>query len=260
MLYWFVSCVRHCYMTEWSLNLQSNNQDFCFHGLWQLPSLYLAEPSSGRASSRELIVKSICPTPRLPKRGSYCFLNVLKRMCFPNRVSVAPWSLGSELIANSLCLTTPPGGESSLWARTGSGGSDLNLWMRGPWTLPAGNSVFFNMDCAPSFRVVEETDSPLSRDWRPGSPTTCLETSWEEQLLEQQEHLEKEMEEAKKMISGLQVAPSLVIRLPRTNWLLFLNHWCQLKINWLSFVWGQSWMGSLDRGSVTQGRQFLLCE
>ncbi|XP_059563842.1 dixin isoform X5 [Myotis daubentonii] len=50
----------------------------------------------------------------------------------------------------------------------------------------------------------EETDSPLSRDWRPGSPTTCLETSWEEQLLEQQEHLEKEMEEAKKMISGLQ--------------------------------------------------------
>uniref|UniRef100_A0A8D2LPY7 Dixin n=1 Tax=Varanus komodoensis TaxID=61221 RepID=A0A8D2LPY7_VARKO len=31
-----------------------------------------------------------------------------------------------------------------------------------------------------------------------------LETSWEEQLLEQQDHLEKEMEEAKKMISGLQ--------------------------------------------------------
>ncbi|XP_053756483.1 dixin isoform X5 [Panthera pardus] len=50
----------------------------------------------------------------------------------------------------------------------------------------------------------EETDSPFSRDWRPGSPGTCLETSWEEQLLEQQEHLEKEMEEAKKMISGLQ--------------------------------------------------------
>ncbi|XP_016004526.2 dixin isoform X3 [Rousettus aegyptiacus] len=50
----------------------------------------------------------------------------------------------------------------------------------------------------------EDTDSPLSRDWRPGSPGTYLETSWEEQLLEQQEHLEKEMEEAKKMISGLQ--------------------------------------------------------
>ncbi|XP_040338905.1 dixin isoform X4 [Herpailurus yagouaroundi] len=50
----------------------------------------------------------------------------------------------------------------------------------------------------------EETDSPFSREWRPGSPGTCLETSWEEQLLEQQEHLEKEMEEAKKMISGLQ--------------------------------------------------------
>ncbi|XP_061296264.1 dixin isoform X5 [Bos javanicus] len=50
----------------------------------------------------------------------------------------------------------------------------------------------------------EETDSPLPRDWRPGSPRTYLETSWEEQLLEQQENLEKEMEEAKKMISGLQ--------------------------------------------------------
>ncbi|XP_012932086.1 dixin isoform X4 [Heterocephalus glaber] len=50
----------------------------------------------------------------------------------------------------------------------------------------------------------EETDSPLPRDWQPGSPGTHLETSWEEQLLEQQEHLEKEMEEAKKMISGLQ--------------------------------------------------------
>uniref|UniRef100_A0A2I3GSU0 Dixin n=1 Tax=Nomascus leucogenys TaxID=61853 RepID=A0A2I3GSU0_NOMLE len=50
----------------------------------------------------------------------------------------------------------------------------------------------------------EGTDSPLSQDWRPGSPGTYLETSWEEQLLEQQEYLEKEMEEAKKMISGLQ--------------------------------------------------------
>ncbi|XP_040832870.1 dixin isoform X2 [Ochotona curzoniae] len=50
----------------------------------------------------------------------------------------------------------------------------------------------------------EETDSPLSRDWRPGSPGAYLQTPWEEQLLEQQEHLEREMEEAKKMISGLQ--------------------------------------------------------
>ncbi|KAL6071544.1 hypothetical protein STEG23_024515, partial [Scotinomys teguina] len=50
----------------------------------------------------------------------------------------------------------------------------------------------------------DETGSPLSRDWRPGSPGTYLETTWEEQLLEQQEHLEREMEEAKKMISGLQ--------------------------------------------------------
>uniref|UniRef100_G3T5H8 DIX domain containing 1 n=1 Tax=Loxodonta africana TaxID=9785 RepID=G3T5H8_LOXAF len=49
-----------------------------------------------------------------------------------------------------------------------------------------------------------EIDYPVSRDWQPRSPGTYLETSWEEQLLEQQEHLEKEMEETKKMISGLQ--------------------------------------------------------
>lgn len=67
------------------------------------------------------------------------------------------------------------------------------------------------MNCTPSFHFAEETDSPFSRDWRPGSPGTYLETSWEEQLLEQQEHLEKEMEEAKKMISGLQVALCRVV-------------------------------------------------
>uniref|UniRef100_G3TUP7 Dixin n=1 Tax=Loxodonta africana TaxID=9785 RepID=G3TUP7_LOXAF len=50
----------------------------------------------------------------------------------------------------------------------------------------------------------DEIDYPVSRDWQPRSPGTYLETSWEEQLLEQQEHLEKEMEETKKMISGLQ--------------------------------------------------------
>ncbi|XP_053307673.1 dixin isoform X2 [Spea bombifrons] len=38
----------------------------------------------------------------------------------------------------------------------------------------------------------------------PASPATHQDTSWEEHLLEQQDHLEKEMEEAKKMISGLQ--------------------------------------------------------
>ncbi|XP_019402662.1 PREDICTED: dixin isoform X3 [Crocodylus porosus] len=50
----------------------------------------------------------------------------------------------------------------------------------------------------------EEPDSPFLPEWQAGNPGSCLETSWEEQLLEQQEHLEKEMEEAKKMISGLQ--------------------------------------------------------
>ncbi|XP_054251623.1 dixin isoform X2 [Indicator indicator] len=50
----------------------------------------------------------------------------------------------------------------------------------------------------------EETESHLQPEWQAGNPGTYLENSWEEQLLEQQDHLEKEMEEAKKMISGLQ--------------------------------------------------------
>ncbi|XP_009995727.1 PREDICTED: dixin [Chaetura pelagica] len=50
----------------------------------------------------------------------------------------------------------------------------------------------------------EETQSHFQAEWQAGSPGSYLENSWEEQLLEQQDHLEKEMEEAKKMISGLQ--------------------------------------------------------
>ncbi|XP_029878401.1 dixin isoform X2 [Aquila chrysaetos chrysaetos] len=50
----------------------------------------------------------------------------------------------------------------------------------------------------------EETESHFQPEWQPGNPGSYLENSWEEQLLEQQDHLEKEMEEAKKMISGLQ--------------------------------------------------------
>lgn len=60
------------------------------------------------------------------------------------------------------------------------------------------------MNYGSTFHLADEPDSPSSRDWRPGSRGTYLEATWEEQLLEQQEHLEKEMEEAKKMISGLQ--------------------------------------------------------
>ncbi|KFP50280.1 Dixin, partial [Cathartes aura] len=50
----------------------------------------------------------------------------------------------------------------------------------------------------------EETESHFQPEWQAGNPGSYLENSWEEQLLEQQDHLEKEMEEAKKMISGLQ--------------------------------------------------------
>ncbi|XP_075298653.1 dixin isoform X2 [Opisthocomus hoazin] len=51
---------------------------------------------------------------------------------------------------------------------------------------------------------IEETESRFQPEWQAGNPGSYLENSWEEQLLEQQDHLEKEMEEAKKMISGLQ--------------------------------------------------------
>ncbi|KAM4651688.1 dixin isoform 2-T2 [Discoglossus pictus] len=50
----------------------------------------------------------------------------------------------------------------------------------------------------------EETRSVSLPDCRPASPSIPPDTSWEEHLLEQQDHLEREMEEAKKMISGLQ--------------------------------------------------------
>ncbi|NXI21084.1 DIXC1 protein, partial [Sterrhoptilus dennistouni] len=50
----------------------------------------------------------------------------------------------------------------------------------------------------------EEADSHFQPEWQAGSSGSYVENSWEEQLLEQQDHLEKEMEEAKKMISGLQ--------------------------------------------------------
>ncbi|XP_071432484.1 dixin isoform X2 [Pithys albifrons albifrons] len=49
-----------------------------------------------------------------------------------------------------------------------------------------------------------EADSHFQPEWQAGNSGSYLENSWEEQLLEQQDHLEKEMEEAKKMISGLQ--------------------------------------------------------
>ncbi|XP_039577951.1 dixin isoform X2 [Passer montanus] len=50
----------------------------------------------------------------------------------------------------------------------------------------------------------EEAEAHFQPEWQAGSSGCYLENSWEEQLLEQQDHLEKEMEEAKKMISGLQ--------------------------------------------------------
>ncbi|XP_063167006.1 dixin isoform X2 [Candoia aspera] len=52
--------------------------------------------------------------------------------------------------------------------------------------------------------LAEENGSRLPTEWSPKCPAPSLETSWEDHLLEQQDHLEKEMEEAKKMISGLQ--------------------------------------------------------
>uniref|UniRef100_A0A6I8N6Z4 DIX domain containing 1 n=2 Tax=Ornithorhynchus anatinus TaxID=9258 RepID=A0A6I8N6Z4_ORNAN len=58
---------------------------------------------------------------------------------------------------------------------------------------------FVIVPCEAAENRTEEADAPFSRDWHVGRSGT-----WEEQLLEQQDHLEKEMEEAKSLISGLQ--------------------------------------------------------
>ncbi|OCT56301.1 hypothetical protein XELAEV_18000301mg [Xenopus laevis] len=50
----------------------------------------------------------------------------------------------------------------------------------------------------------EDTPSVCHTDLQCTSPAIYPESSWEDCLLEQQDHLEREMEEAKKMISGLQ--------------------------------------------------------
>jgi len=63
------------------------------------------------------------------------------------------------------------------------------------------------------FFLPEERESHFQPEWQAGNPGSCLENSWEEQLLEQQDNLEKEMEEAKKMISGLQVIDILISQL-----------------------------------------------
>ncbi|XP_064424788.1 dixin isoform X1 [Latimeria chalumnae] len=64
------------------------------------------------------------------------------------------------------------------------------------------------MVIAPSQNTEKWTDEPVKSpsfaDRQAGNPGVCLDTSWEEQLLEQQDQLENEMEEARKMISTLQ--------------------------------------------------------
>ncbi|XP_075695882.1 dixin isoform X2 [Rhinoderma darwinii] len=59
------------------------------------------------------------------------------------------------------------------------------------------------IQCEENISKKDEASAPL-HECRPTSPAISPYTSWEDHLLEQQDHLEKEMEEAKKMISGLQ--------------------------------------------------------
>ncbi|XP_066463074.1 dixin isoform X2 [Eleutherodactylus coqui] len=59
------------------------------------------------------------------------------------------------------------------------------------------------IQCEESISKKDEASIPLP-ECQPTSPVMSPDTSWEDHLLEQQDHLEKEMEEAKKMISGLQ--------------------------------------------------------
>lgn len=109
-------------LTAWSkeywvevspLKRQSNQQKLCFHCIWQLHSVYLAESSSESTSSGELRVKFMSHT-KTPKEAVLLLPKLLRRTYFPSRVRVAPLSLESKSIAYSLCVTTPPGGGSSL--------------------------------------------------------------------------------------------------------------------------------------------------
>ncbi|CAJ0954433.1 unnamed protein product, partial [Ranitomeya imitator] len=59
------------------------------------------------------------------------------------------------------------------------------------------------IQCEESISAKDEAPVPPA-ECQPPSPALSPDTSWEDHLLEQQDHLEKEMEEAKKMISGLQ--------------------------------------------------------
>ncbi|KAG8569345.1 hypothetical protein GDO81_014378 [Engystomops pustulosus] len=59
------------------------------------------------------------------------------------------------------------------------------------------------IQCEENISRRDEASVPLS-ECQPTSTAISPDTSWEDHLLEQQDHLEKEMEEAKKMISGLQ--------------------------------------------------------
>ncbi|KAM4015964.1 dixin isoform 2-T2 [Anomaloglossus baeobatrachus] len=59
------------------------------------------------------------------------------------------------------------------------------------------------IQCEESIAAKDDAPAPPPA-CQPSSPAISPDTSWEDHLLEQQDHLEKEMEEAKKMISGLQ--------------------------------------------------------
>ncbi|MEE6484438.1 hypothetical protein FKM82_013868, partial [Ascaphus truei] len=67
-----------------------------------------------------------------------------------------------------------------------------------------GKAAFTVIQSEDNIAKKEESICLSLPDCRAASPTIYPETSWEEHLLEQQDHLEKEMDEAKKMISGLQ--------------------------------------------------------
>ncbi|XP_069470394.1 dixin isoform X2 [Ambystoma mexicanum] len=71
-------------------------------------------------------------------------------------------------------------------------------------TQPEERGDFTSIPAGEADIKAEESSSVFLPDWPTGTPSLYLETSWEDHLIEQQDHLEKEMEEAKKMISGLQ--------------------------------------------------------
>lgn len=115
----------------------------------------------------------------------------------------APRCFSSSVTVPSAVLGHLPEPSAVIWDKVGVGKLGLPQESWGHWE--GSSSLLGCQQHIQPLSLAEEAEAHFQPEWQAGSSGSYLENSWEEQLLEQQDHLEKEMEEAKKMISGLQV-------------------------------------------------------